>query len=102
MNLIICSLLKAIESGLMEYWKKWSTTLNLDVCRINNNRRSDATNLKPIKLVEMSSAFLVLGIGMGIATISFIVEKIVWLFSKQQTRIRVLIFYYTHLKDFII
>jgi len=84
---MICSLLKAIESGLMEYWKKWSTTLNLDVCRINNNRRSDETKLKPIKLVEMSSAFFVLGVGMAAATTTFILEKIVWLYSKKQAHI---------------
>ena len=81
------SLLKAIEAGLMEYWKKWSfLNLNLNVCRIKSNQ-SPETKLKSIKLIELSSAFFVLGVGMTFATIAFIVEKIFWLYSKKLTPI---------------
>ena len=72
----------------MEYWKKWSTdiNINLNVCRIKSNQRPE-TKLKSIKLIELSSAFFVLGVGMTLATIAFIAEKIVWLYSKKQTPI---------------
>jgi len=72
----------------MEYWKKWSTdiNINLNVCRINSNQRSE-TKLKSIKLIELSSAFFVFGVGMTLATIGFIAEKIVWLYLKKQTPI---------------
>ena len=86
----ILSLLQAISSGLMEYWKKWSTgtTINLEVCQVSNNQASSNSGLKPIKLIELSSAFLVLGIGMTLATFAFMVEKISWLlviYSKNRT-----------------
>ncbi len=65
----------------MEYWKRWSTgtALDPDLCRVYNNQASSKTQPNPIKLIEMSSAFLILGIGLSLATLAFIVEKIVWL-----------------------
>ncbi len=71
----------------MEYWKKWSTALNQDVCRVYNSPKLSKTQVKPIKLIEMSGAFLVLGVGLTLATFVFIVEKIlgfVIIYSKKR------------------
>ncbi len=74
----IKSLLQVIAAGLMEYWKKWSGSLNLNVCRVTSNNDSKM-KMKSIKLIEMSSALFVLGLGLTLATIAFILENIAWL-----------------------
>ena len=55
----------------MEYWKKQST-MNIDKCS-QGNRKTDE-QMKPIKLVELSSVFFVLGLGVGLAAIAFVLE----------------------------
>lgn len=65
------SLLQAISSGLMEYWKKWNT-VNMDRCKLENNK--DNGKMKSIKLIELSSAFLVLGVGLTLCALNFLLE----------------------------
>ena len=80
------SLLQAVSAGLTEYWKKWSTTLlDLNVCRLNNNRHQ-RSKVKSIRLIEMSIAFFVLSFGLAIATLTFLLEKILWFFKIYYSR----------------
>lgn len=77
------SILRATEAGLMEYWKRQST-MNIDKCR-QENRKTDET-MKPIQLVEFSSVFFVFGLGVGLASITFVLEYLLnhFTLSKKQ------------------
>ncbi len=67
-----------MEAGLIEYWKKWSPgkVLDMDLCKLANNEPHTDENVKPIKLIELSSAFFVLGLGYALATMAFMCEKV--------------------------
>lgn len=71
-----------MEAGLIEYWKRWSNgvSLNLDMCKISGtyNKENRDGKQKPIKLIELTSAFFVLGIGYALATTTFLFEKIIY------------------------
>jgi len=73
------SVLQVNSAGLMEYWKKWSS-MNIDMCLLN--KRKAEGNPKPIKLVELSSAYFVLGIGIALSTFAFLVERFVYFFQR--------------------
>ena len=62
------------ETGLNNYWVKHIIP-NADVCF---DKKPPKTTSKPpaIKLVVLTSAFLILGIGLGLGTICFICEII--------------------------
>ena len=70
-----------METGLIEHWKRWSNgvSLNMDMCKISgkDNKESRDGKQKPIKLIELTSAFFVLGIGYALATATFLLEKII-------------------------
>ena len=65
------------SAGLMEYWKKWSS-MNIDMCMLGKTKAEGKP--KPIKLVELSSAFFVLGVGIALSTFAFLIERLVHLF----------------------
>ena len=69
---IFFSVLRVNSAGLMEYWKKWSS-MNIDKYMLDKNRAEG--NPKPIKLIELSSAFFVLGVGFTLGTLHFVFEK---------------------------
>lgn len=71
--------MRAMEAGLIEHWKKWGNgaPLNLNMCKLIDNRSHFDTKLRPIKLIELSSAFLVLGFGYALAILTFLVERII-------------------------
>lgn len=71
--------MRAMEAGLIEYWKKWGNgaPLNLDICKLTDNKPHSDGKPRPIKLVEFSSAFLVMGIGYALAILTFLVERII-------------------------
>ena len=73
-----------MEAGLIEYWKKWSNGAQMsgDTCKITANQLSKDGKPKPIKLIELSSAFFVLGVGYALAILFFLIEKIIQ-FSKK-------------------
>jgi len=64
------------EAGLHDYWSakyvKKTDRCNLDKYKEENSKP------KAIKLVELSSPFLVLGIGIGLSAITFLIERIVF------------------------
>lgn len=73
--------MQAMEAGLIEYWKKWSNgaQMVMDTCKITANQLSKDEKPKPIKLIELSSALLVLGVGFGLAMFFFLLEKIIFI-----------------------
>ena len=72
-----------MAAGLERYWTRWTAgfLLNMDLCKLTNLHTSSDGIWKPIKLVELSSAFFVLGIGYALAVLIFLLEKIVRTFS---------------------
>ena len=69
-----------MEAGLIEYWKRWSNGVSLtDMCKISgrDNKENRNEKQKPIKLIELTSAFFVLGIGYVLTTTAFLLEKII-------------------------
>jgi len=68
----------------MEYWKK-RNSMNMDMCKLDNNKAEGAP--KPIKLIELSSAFFVLGVGVTLSAFIFVLERFFYscrrIFSKR-------------------
>ena len=80
------------EAGLHDYWSakyvKKPDRCNLDKYKEENSKP------RAIKLVELSSPFLVLGIGIGLSTLMFFIERIVFYGKKikEQGKQRAIIF----------
>ena len=49
----------------------------MDMCRLDKNKNSNKEKVKPIKLVELSSAFLVLGIGLTLSILAYFLEWLI-------------------------
>ena len=83
-NLIFLSVLRANSAGLVEYWKKLNI-MNIDMCMLDKKKAEG--NPKPIKLIELSSAFFVLGVGIALSTLVFLIERFLYscqrIFSKR-------------------
>ena len=62
------------ESGLARFWVK-SVTPRADEC-LDTNRKKKTARQVPIRLVDLTSAFLILGIGLGSAIICLMLERI--------------------------
>jgi hypothetical protein len=72
--------LELCETGLIRFWiKNLPTIPKADECFAENKRR--VSRPVPIQLTDLISAFLILGIGLGLATLIFLLEKI---YSKWQ------------------
>nr|CAH0107515.1 unnamed protein product [Daphnia galeata] len=64
------------EFSLLRFWIKQLPTIpNADEC-FANNKRKVVSGPVPIKLTDLTSAFLILGIGIGLATLVFLLETI--------------------------
>ena len=61
------------ESGLMRFWVN-NLIPKAYECFADNKRR--VARLSPIQLSDLTSAFLILGIGVGLATLSFLLELV--------------------------
>lgn len=82
--------MKTMEAGLIEYWKKRSTykLLKMEMCEVKNmmdEKQKLGVKPIPIKLIDLSSAFFVLGIGYTLSVLVFIIEKIMSLIYKLKT-----------------
>ncbi len=63
------------ETGLMRFWVNTQPTIpKADQCFTDSKPR--ISRLLPIQLSDLTSAFLILGIGIGLATLSFFSELI--------------------------
>nr|CAH0108320.1 unnamed protein product [Daphnia galeata] len=75
---------KTVNKGLMDLWESGFLMLfwvkNLPTIPKANecfaDKKNQVSRLAPIQLSDLTSAFLILGIGLGLATLSFLVELI--------------------------
>ncbi|XP_046454085.1 ionotropic receptor 93a-like isoform X2 [Daphnia pulex] len=71
------------ESGLMRFWVNTQPTIpKADQCFADSKPR--ISRLVPIQLSDLTSAFLILGIGIGLATLSFVSELIFFRLNRLQ------------------
>ncbi|XP_057369972.1 glutamate receptor 1-like [Daphnia carinata] len=70
---------------LVEIWetglpRRWSNDENprAPQCFAKEKPRANLTGQVPIRLIDLMGAFLILGVGIGLATIVFLVEKIIF------------------------
>jgi hypothetical protein len=70
------------ESGLLPFWVK-SITPRAPKCFSKTNQHSVMSRQDPIILKDLMSAFFILGIGLGLATFAFLVEKIIYFRSRR-------------------
>ncbi|KAI9553850.1 hypothetical protein GHT06_019119 [Daphnia sinensis] len=71
------------ESGLLDHWLKQYTP-NVDKCIVGKSKPHD--RVSPFSLLDLSSAFLLLGIGIGLCLFAFLLELITSLqaYTKQE------------------
>ena len=62
------------ESGLLRFWAK-SVIPRADECFFTKKQETSARQV-PIRLVDLTSAFLILGVGLGLAVLTFLLERI--------------------------
>ena len=67
------------ELGLMRHWVK-ELTPKAEICFAAKNQEKTARQV-PIRLSDLISAFLILGIGLGLATLIFLLDLIFLKFS---------------------
>ena len=67
--------MRAWEMGLPQHWMK-TTSKQAPECSTKN--RPEAARKRPIRINDLTGAFLVFGIGMGLALLAFLMEKIVY------------------------
>lgn len=65
----------------MNYWLKNNLQLSVDKCLVKNK---DSARQKAIKLVYLTSAFFILGTGIGFALSSFMIEVIYFHLQRRQ------------------
>jgi len=70
---------RAVETGLIDYWKKKHVP-SMDRCNINNKK--DSNKPKPFTFYNLSCAFFVLAVGLGLALLAFLIENVIALSKK--------------------
>lgn len=74
-----------LESGLLPFWLKRYTP-NVDKCLVGKTKPQ--RRMMPFTLLDLSSAFLFLGIGVGLSFFTFLLEVMTQFKRKQQNKIR--------------
>ena len=64
--------MKVWETGLPNYWKNYWKFHQAPKCF--TNRRPEAAKKMPIRLNDLFGAILILGFGLGLATLTFFTE----------------------------
>jgi ionotropic glutamate receptor len=76
------------ESGLVKFWVNNLPTLpKADACFVDRKRRFSRP--VAIKLTDLTSAFLILGIGIGLAILVFMLELIYWKLLAMQKKLAI-------------
>lgn len=72
------------EFGLQDYWVNEAFTIpGANVCFA---KKKTSTKVVSIKLVDLTSPFLILGMGLGLALFSFLVEVVVSKYHHEMKR----------------
>ena len=80
---MIYRILDAYEFGLIDHWIDEALKIpGTDKCFETKPRKAKDV---PIKLVDLTGAFLILGIGLGVSTLSFLLELIVAKYRHEMT-----------------
>jgi hypothetical protein len=69
-------LVKLWESGLTYFWGNIAIGKNKATECFQKKRQKSSAQQVPIRLTDLTSAFLILGIGLGLAIIAFVHELI--------------------------
>lgn len=69
-------LVKLWESGLARFWVNTALGLAKAAECFDSKRQKSSARQVPIRLSDLTSAFLILGIGLGLAIFCFLVELI--------------------------
>lgn len=78
-----------MEIGLMPFWlKQQQDKLPYDECKANNILRPTTQPRTPIKLSDLSSAFVVFGLGIVLAGFVFFLELCISLYRSRNPRIQ--------------
>lgn len=64
-------------SGILEKWKKDLLPPRVNVCLAKQNKIQPLAQTSSVKLVDLTSAFFVLGIGCSLSLIVFLFEIVV-------------------------
>ncbi len=71
---------RLMEYGLYDYWKR-EYVRSIEKCNSNptgNQKKSQGKEPnKPIRLMELSSAFLILGVGLSLSFFVFLMERVI-------------------------
>ena len=93
LNLICASkpnvyrLVKLWDSGLTYFWANKAIGKDKATECFDTKRQKNSAKQVAIRLVDLTSAFLILGIGLGLATISFLQELIKSKFHHRRPRL---------------
>lgn len=70
------SLVRLWETGLTRYWTNNLTPTNkgADQCFVKSKDVNSSVSQVGIKLQDLASAFLILGVGIGVSLLSFLME----------------------------
>ena len=67
------------EYGLLDHWVEEAFHIpGAEKCFV----KEKSTKKAAIKLVDLTGAFLILGIGLGLATLCFLIERIVFVYQR--------------------
>ena len=65
------------ESGLLRHWmKELAPKAEKCFAKLSAERKKESAKQVPIRLPDLVSAFLILGVGVGLAIFSFLLELI--------------------------
>jgi ionotropic glutamate receptor len=74
------------ESGLVKFWVNHLPTIpRADACFVSSKLR--VSRPVAIQLTDLTSAFLILGIGIGLAILVFLLELIYWKLLAMQKKL---------------
>lgn len=78
------SLWRTIEAGLYDFWKKIHTP-SMEKCNLNKYQGNKGKP-KAIRFIELSNAFLILGVGVGLSILAFLAERIASIYAGKNKR----------------
>lgn len=65
------------EYGILDKWKRDMQPARIELCAAGNKKNGPVAQQSSIKLIDLSSAFFVLGVGVSVSLIAFLFEIIV-------------------------
>ncbi len=73
------------ETGLPRHWVINFVPQAPNKCLAKKNLKKNSVRRGAIRLDDLMGAFLILGVGVGLATLVFVLEKIIYFRSQRKT-----------------